>query len=84
MSVKVRFLGTAAIEVITSNNKRVLMDPFLDENPVSPVKADDISPKPNGEGRNSGFINSSFLPFFLLSFPASDGEGRESRPLIPP
>jgi L-ascorbate metabolism protein UlaG (beta-lactamase superfamily) len=42
MSVKVRFLGTAAVEIITADNKRVLTDPFLDENPVSPIKADDI------------------------------------------
>lgn len=42
MSVRMRFLGTAAIEVVTSEGVRILMDPYLDENPVSPIKVDDL------------------------------------------
>lgn len=42
MSVTIRFLGTAAFEFITSDNKRVLIDPYLDENEVSPYKVADL------------------------------------------
>ena len=42
MSVAIRFLGTAAFEIVTAKNKRVLIDPFLDENPVSPIKVADL------------------------------------------
>lgn len=44
MSVSVRFLGTAAFEIITSEGKRVLIDPYLDDNPVSPIKVADLIP----------------------------------------
>ncbi|NVL92765.1 MAG: MBL fold metallo-hydrolase [Desulfobacterales bacterium] len=42
MSVSIRFLGTAAFEIITSAGKRILIDPYLDENPVSPIKVADL------------------------------------------
>jgi L-ascorbate metabolism protein UlaG (beta-lactamase superfamily) len=42
MSVSIRFLGTAAFEIITADGKRVLIDPYLEENPVSPLKVDDL------------------------------------------
>jgi L-ascorbate metabolism protein UlaG (beta-lactamase superfamily) len=42
LSVAIRFLGTAAFEIVTAKNKRVLIDPFLDENPVSPIKVADL------------------------------------------
>lgn len=42
MSVKIRFLGTAAFELITSENKRILIDPYLDENEFSPYKVADL------------------------------------------
>jgi len=42
MAVSIRFLGTAAFEIVTSEGKRVLIDPFLDENPVSPYKVSDL------------------------------------------
>ncbi len=42
MSVSIRFLGTAAFEILTANGKRVLIDPYLDENEVSPIKVDDL------------------------------------------
>lgn len=44
MSIKIRFLGTAAFEIITSDNKRVLIDPYLDENEFSPYKVDTLEP----------------------------------------
>jgi len=42
MTVTIRFLGTAAFEIITADSKRVLIDPFLDNNPVSPYKVADL------------------------------------------
>jgi L-ascorbate metabolism protein UlaG (beta-lactamase superfamily) len=38
----IRFLGTAAFEITADDGTRVLMDPFLDENPVSPLKVDTL------------------------------------------
>lgn len=32
MTVSIRFLGTAAFEIITAEKKRILIDPYLDEN----------------------------------------------------
>ncbi len=42
MTVSIRFLGTAAFNIITDEGKRILIDPYLDENPVSPIKVDDL------------------------------------------
>ncbi|MFH1927371.1 MAG: MBL fold metallo-hydrolase [Chloroflexota bacterium] len=42
MTVSIRFLGTAAFEIITAGGKRILIDPYLDENPVSPIKVADL------------------------------------------
>jgi len=42
MTVSIRFLGTAAFEIITAEGKRALIDPYLDENPVSPIKVADL------------------------------------------
>jgi len=42
MNTRIRFLGTAAFEIITASGKRVLVDPYLDENPVSPYKVDTL------------------------------------------
>lgn len=42
METKIRFFGAAAFEVVTSQGLRVMIDPFLDENPVSPVKSADL------------------------------------------
>ena len=42
MTVSVRFLGTAAFEIITAENKRILIDPYLDENQKSPYKVADL------------------------------------------
>jgi len=40
--VEVRFLGTAALEIVTANGVRILMDPFLEENLESPIKIADL------------------------------------------
>ena len=42
MPVSIRFLGTAAFEIITAEDKRILIDPYLDDNPVSPIKVADL------------------------------------------
>jgi L-ascorbate metabolism protein UlaG (beta-lactamase superfamily) len=42
MATQIRFLGVAAYEIITSKGQHILIDPFLDENPGSPVKAADL------------------------------------------
>ena len=42
MPVSIRFLGTAAFQITTANGKRILIDPYLDENPVSPVAVADL------------------------------------------
>lgn len=39
---RIRFLGVAAYEVITRDGRRILLDPFLNGNPASPVKAEDF------------------------------------------
>lgn len=39
---KIRFFGVAAYELITSGGKHILVDPFLDENPGSPVKSSQL------------------------------------------
>jgi len=42
MVVSIKFLGTAAFEIRTHDGKVILIDPYLDENPVSPYKVDDL------------------------------------------
>ena len=37
-----RFYGVAAYEIITSVGKHILVDPFIDENPGSPIKSDEL------------------------------------------
>jgi L-ascorbate metabolism protein UlaG (beta-lactamase superfamily) len=39
MAVKMRFLGMAAYEFITADNKRILIDPYIDSSPLCPVKS---------------------------------------------
>jgi len=51
MSVSIRFLGTAAFEIVTAAGKRILIDPYLDENKVSPIKVADLD---NLDLRRSG------------------------------
>jgi L-ascorbate metabolism protein UlaG (beta-lactamase superfamily) len=42
MSTKIRFFGVAAYELITERGQHILIDPFLDENPGSPVKSAEL------------------------------------------
>jgi L-ascorbate metabolism protein UlaG (beta-lactamase superfamily) len=42
MTVKLQFFGTAGYRIVTSAGKTVLIDPYLDQNPVCPIKAADI------------------------------------------
>lgn len=42
MSITIRFLGTAAFEIITADQKRLLIDPYLEENQKSPYKVDNL------------------------------------------
>jgi L-ascorbate metabolism protein UlaG (beta-lactamase superfamily) len=39
-STRIRFFGVAAYEIVTRDGRHILVDPFLDENPGSPVKHD--------------------------------------------
>jgi L-ascorbate metabolism protein UlaG (beta-lactamase superfamily) len=42
MTTKIQFLGVAAFEITNTQGKVILIDPFLDENPASPVKVADL------------------------------------------
>jgi L-ascorbate metabolism protein UlaG (beta-lactamase superfamily) len=42
MTTKIRFLGIAAFEITNSRGQVILIDPYLDENPASPVKVADL------------------------------------------
>ena len=42
MSTSIRFFGVAAYELITEAGQHILIDPFLDENPGSPVKSAEL------------------------------------------
>jgi len=37
-----RFFGVAAYEIVTSLGQHIIIDPFLDDNPGSPVKSKDL------------------------------------------
>ena len=39
-TTRIRFLGVAAYEILNRAGQRILLDPFLDENPGSPVRSD--------------------------------------------
>lgn len=42
MTVKLQFYGYAAYRIVTSAGKNVLIDPYLNHNPVSPIQAGDL------------------------------------------
>jgi L-ascorbate metabolism protein UlaG (beta-lactamase superfamily) len=42
MTTKIRFFGIAAFEVINSKGQVILIDPYLDDNPASPLKVKDL------------------------------------------
>ncbi len=43
MATIIRYFGIAAFEITNSAGKVILIDPFLDENPASPLKVSDLS-----------------------------------------
>jgi L-ascorbate metabolism protein UlaG (beta-lactamase superfamily) len=43
MTTRIRYLGVAGYEIV-SQRHRILMDPFLTDNPVAPVGPDDLEP----------------------------------------
>jgi L-ascorbate metabolism protein UlaG (beta-lactamase superfamily) len=42
MTTRIRFFGVAAYEIITSRGQHILIDPFLDDNPGSPIRSDQL------------------------------------------
>jgi L-ascorbate metabolism protein UlaG (beta-lactamase superfamily) len=42
MTARLTFFGTAAYELLTDGGVRILIDPYLDSNPASPVKAAEL------------------------------------------
>jgi L-ascorbate metabolism protein UlaG (beta-lactamase superfamily) len=42
MAIQVRFFGVAAYELVTGGGQHILIDPFLDENPGSPIKSSEL------------------------------------------
>src|SRR5450759_1134805 len=44
MPVTLEFFGTAAYRIVTEHGTSVVIDPYLDANPVSPIKAADLPP----------------------------------------
>ncbi|MDA1191943.1 MAG: metal-dependent hydrolase [Candidatus Poribacteria bacterium] len=42
MSSRIRFFGVAAYEIVTSRGQHILIDPFLDENPGSPIRSEEL------------------------------------------
>ncbi len=42
MTTRIRFFGVAAYEIVTSDGKHILIDPFLDDNPGSPIKSHEL------------------------------------------
>jgi L-ascorbate metabolism protein UlaG (beta-lactamase superfamily) len=44
VSVRLQFFGTAAYHLVTASGKSVVIDPYLDRNPASPIKAADLPP----------------------------------------
>ena len=44
MAVTLEFFGTAAYRIVTDKGTSVVIDPYLDGNPASPIKAADLPP----------------------------------------
>ena len=40
--MKLKYFSHSSFQITTNNGKRILIDPFLDGNPTSPVKASDV------------------------------------------
>lgn len=41
--MKLKYFSHSAFQITTDNNKNILIDPFLDDNPNSPVKSKDVT-----------------------------------------
>jgi L-ascorbate metabolism protein UlaG (beta-lactamase superfamily) len=41
--MKLKYFSHSALQITTKNGEKILIDPFLDGNPTSPVKSDDVS-----------------------------------------
>ncbi len=41
--MKLRYFGHSAFEIVSKAGTRILIDPFLDDNPLSPVKSSEVS-----------------------------------------
>ena len=42
MTTSIRFFGVAAYEIVNSRGQKILLDPFLDDNPGSPITSDQL------------------------------------------
>ena len=42
MTTSIRFFGVAAYEIVNSRGQKILLDPFLDNNPGSPITSDQL------------------------------------------
>lgn len=42
MLTRIRFFGVAAYEIVTGQGQHILVDPFFDENPGSPIRSDEL------------------------------------------
>lgn len=40
--MKLKYFSHSAFQITSKDNKKILIDPFLDDNPTSPVKSDDV------------------------------------------
>jgi len=41
--MKLRYFSHSSFQITTSNNQTILIDPFLDDNPTSPIKSEDVN-----------------------------------------
>jgi L-ascorbate metabolism protein UlaG (beta-lactamase superfamily) len=44
MATRLRFLGAAGYEIVAPDGRRILIDPFLSQNPAAPVTPDQLDP----------------------------------------
>ncbi|MEI7810996.1 MAG: MBL fold metallo-hydrolase, partial [Ignavibacteria bacterium] len=42
--MKLRYFSHSAFQITTDSGKIILIDPYLDENPTSPVKSSEVNP----------------------------------------
>lgn len=40
--MKLRYFSHSSFQITTDDNKKIVIDPFLDDNPTSPVKSDEV------------------------------------------